>query len=359
MKILLVIDHFGSGGAQKQIVTLAVGLKRKGYQVEIFNYYSSIIFFREIIEKEQIKIFDSGGSKFKILNDLSILLKNNNYNYAISFLDTPNIYLLLASFTKFNLKVIISERSSYLNSRNKKNSIFKFILYIKAYKIISNSFTQANWLKKFWWLKSKILVIYNGYEINPPQNATNDVEYLLSIGRIGPEKNALNIMLAMEKFYELYGWMPKLYWAGKKDISHDGLKYLKILEDKLQINKILNQNWIWLGERKDISQLLNNCKALVHASFYEGLPNVVCEAMMHSRPVLLSNVCDHPLLIEEAKNGFLFNPYDINSILEAFVAFYSLNETQLLKMSHSARDFATKNLSIEKMINSYCKLLTN
>ena len=47
MKILLVIDHFGSGGAQKQIVTLAVGLKRKGFQVEIFNYYSSIIFFRE------------------------------------------------------------------------------------------------------------------------------------------------------------------------------------------------------------------------------------------------------------------------------------------------------------------------
>ena len=38
MKLLFVIDNLGTGGAQRQMVNLAVGLIAKGHQVRIFCY---------------------------------------------------------------------------------------------------------------------------------------------------------------------------------------------------------------------------------------------------------------------------------------------------------------------------------
>jgi glycosyltransferase involved in cell wall biosynthesis len=54
--------------------------------------------------------------------------------------------------------------------------------------------------------------------------------------------------------------------------------------------------------------------ALIHPSLYEGLPNAVCEALAAGLPVLISNVCDHPLLVVEGERGFLFDPSDPLSI---------------------------------------------
>ena len=44
MKILIVIDTLGSGGAQKLKVKLAKGLKKKGYEVEFFIYDSCLLY---------------------------------------------------------------------------------------------------------------------------------------------------------------------------------------------------------------------------------------------------------------------------------------------------------------------------
>ena len=74
------------------------------------------------------------------------------------------------------------------------------------------------------------------------------------------------------------------------------------------------KNWRWLGEESDIPGLLREHHALIHPSLYEGLPNVVCEALAAGMPVLVSNVCDHPLLVADGERGFLFDPADPGSI---------------------------------------------
>ena len=38
-RILLFIDSLGAGGAQRQLVGLAVMLKRRGYAVKVVTYY--------------------------------------------------------------------------------------------------------------------------------------------------------------------------------------------------------------------------------------------------------------------------------------------------------------------------------
>ena len=109
----------------------------------------------------------------------------------------------------------------------------------------------------------------------------------------------------------------------------------------------------WLGERKDIPELLRDNHALVLASFYEGLPNVVCEALAAATPVILSSVCDHPLLVPDGERGFLFTPDDPESIATAIQLLRGLDEDGWRRMAENSREYAEQNLTIDKMVSAY------
>ena len=49
MKILLVIDSLGSGGAQRLYSYLAKSLSKAGHQVEIFMYFSANLYKDDLL----------------------------------------------------------------------------------------------------------------------------------------------------------------------------------------------------------------------------------------------------------------------------------------------------------------------
>lgn len=53
MKILLFTDSLGAGGAQRQLVGLAVLLKKKGLEVKVCTYYD-IDFYQQYLEDNGI-----------------------------------------------------------------------------------------------------------------------------------------------------------------------------------------------------------------------------------------------------------------------------------------------------------------
>ena len=68
-------------------------------------------------------------------------------------------------------------------------------------------------------------------------------------------------------------------------------------------------------EKKDVSSYYKSYDYLIHPSIYEGLPNVICEALLDGMPVLASNVCDNGLLVREGERGFLL----IHEVLKIFL----------------------------------------
>ena len=360
LKILCVIDHFGSGGAQRQMVHLACGLKARGHQVEMFIYFPVFDFFRQQVDDAGITVHafnKKGGFSFKLLWRLVKLLKSERYDTVISFLGSPNIYSELACLAYPKTRLIVSERSSHYDDKSKITAFIKRLLHTTAQYIATNNYTHAEWLRQYFWIKNKVVTIYNGIQLGAvetlvPPASPSDLK-LIVVGRVGPEKNALRLIEALSIFHLRHGYCPTLTWVGKRDTRATGIDYWEKIEMLLNKYPEVKSNWIWMGERKDIFSLYNQHHAVVHPSLYEGLPNVICEALATGRPVLASNVCDHPLLVKNGERGFLFDPYDPRSIADAIEKLSYLTSQNWKSFSENARYYAEENLTMARMVEAY------
>ena len=94
-----MIDHFGSGGAQRQIVELACGLKSRGHQVEVFAYFPGHGFFRPRLDEQDIVVheYEKGpGFSLAVVRKLAALIAERGFEIVVSYLSSPNIYAELA-----------------------------------------------------------------------------------------------------------------------------------------------------------------------------------------------------------------------------------------------------------------------
>ena len=82
MKILIVIDSIGTGGAQKLKAELARGFSNAGNMVEIFTYNnSSDDYFKNVLIEEGVKIHvakkNKNGFSYSVLSTLRKLISND------------------------------------------------------------------------------------------------------------------------------------------------------------------------------------------------------------------------------------------------------------------------------------------
>jgi glycosyltransferase involved in cell wall biosynthesis len=359
----LVIDHFGAGGAQRQMVNLACGLKERGHDVQMFVYFPEYDFFRSVIDQTGIRVHPvrkGRGFSIKVVLRLMRLVRTERIEGVISFLNSPNVYAELARIGSPRTTLIVSERSSHHADTRRVAAMVKRLLHVLASRVVTNSRAHAAWLRRFPWLRDKVTTIYNGYAIaNRPEVDRQPIPALslLVIGRIGPEKNGINLVRALVHFHRKHGYVPNLSWVGNPDTRPAGVEYRRRLDELLDQHPEVSSRWAWLGERSDIPRLLEHHYALIHPSLYEGLPNVICEALMSGRPVLASEVCDHPNLVGDGRRGFLFDPEDPEAIAHAIERLAALSADQWLEMSFNARRYADEHLGIETMVSEYEALL--
>lgn len=99
-----------------------------------------------------------------------------------------------------------------------------------------------------------------------------------------------------------------------------------------KINEFSLQPYIeLLGQRKDVNDLLKLSDVYLSTSFQEGLPLSVMEAMASGLPLLLSDSRGNRDLVEENKNGELFD-FNIEDFSRKLMEFIDLDNRYLLEM---------------------------
>lgn len=359
MNLLLVIDSLISGGAQRQMALLAGGLAKRGHAVDLFLYYPQYDYFLPEVESAGVRIFrGSKQHRFDLgpVCDIARLLKRSHYDAATAFLTTPSHYLLAAGLLSGTQRLIVSERLSARQQELSRLEHLRTLPYVMADLIVSNSHLYAHQLSRARpALARKIVVISNAVPapfFNIPPRSTDSRIRLLSLGRVGLQKNPQTLVMALALLRRAGVALPDIDWAGRRETSRSDIEYIATVE-KIIHAEGLTPRWHWLGERKDIEQLLGSCDAVLLSSFFEGTPNAVCEALASGRPVIASAVGDVPRLVEEGRTGFLFDPNSAHSLMEALEKFLMLSAAERARMSENARDFAREHLSAERYISQW------
>lgn len=358
MRLLLVIDSLNSGGAQRQLVSLAIGLQQRGHNIEVFIYHPKYNYFKSQLLIAGIPIHTTTKKcRFSptTIYALRQLISRRKYDLVLSFLDTPNIYAELA-IIGLDIPLVVSERNMIPATRI---ALITRQLHRFAQHITVNSHHNRQILEKFFpWTSGKTSTIYNGIDLTTFKPlGDNDLRSesqirLLALGTIVQRKNILSLIHALKYYRSQFGTPPIINWAGKRDYTADGENTYSKANMLLEQHK-LTSYWNWLGERKDIPSLLNDHDALIHPSYREGLPNAICEALAAGLPVLASNISDHPRLIEQGVTGYLFDWSDPVSIAKTVNSFSQLQIEQRREMSEAARNYAENFLSLSNYIDSY------
>jgi glycosyltransferase involved in cell wall biosynthesis len=167
-----------------------------------------------------------------------------------------------------------------------------------------------------------------------------------------PDKNILGLIRALSLIRREH---PEIciVWAGR---VHDNLYHQLCINELNSLG--LSSHWQWAGERLDIEALYQHARLLVLPSFHEGLPNVAAEALASGLPCALSNVADAPRIIDNGRNGALFDPCDVSDIAQAILRLIARQaERQGFVMRNAARVYAERHFGEEAMVSAYLRLL--
>jgi glycosyltransferase involved in cell wall biosynthesis len=119
-----------------------------------------------------------------------------------------------------------------------------------------------------------------------------------------------------------------------------------------------DENIVWHGwvDRSTLRDIYRRCDVLVNPSLYEGLPNVVLEAMACGLPVLASRVIGNDELVIDGRTGYLFDPENENE-LENLLRKILKDRSVLLEMAVYARQLAISQYTWGAVADAYLRLM--
>jgi glycosyltransferase involved in cell wall biosynthesis len=359
LKILCFIDSLGSGGAQRQLVNLAIGFKEKGHDVSFLVYHHEPFYLKDI-ERYHIPyhcILDD--NYLKRLFKLRSFIRKGNYDSILSFLEAANFIATLSGFPFRRWKLIVGERSANPNIlSSKKLRFYRWFHFFTDY-VVANSQVNIEMVKKInpFLSSKKYKVIYNIVESSLWRPSRSYIPF--KDGKINIvvaashqyHKNAKGLINAINNLPLETKNKIKIDWYGdeRQDTS---LKENLILLRESNLESILTFH----KASKNLIEKMQLADAVGLFSFYEGLPNVICEAMSVGKPVLTSKVSDLPVILKGTRN-ILFDPTKIDEICSALKEISSYNIEELQNIGLKNREIALSIFNNENVINNYLKLL--
>ena len=352
-RIVLFVDGLTQGGAQRQLVGLAGLLQQKGHLVQVVTYHDTP-FYESDLKHLGIKhlCFQRPNSKVKLIVRIRHLFKEQRPDVVFSYLDTPNTIASVLKLTGMKYKLIVSERNTTqrLTLRDKT----RFFLYRWADAIVPNSFSQERFIiNHFPHLNRKIQVITNFVDLDLFQpvikEKRNGLIKIIGAGRIERQKN-IGCLIKATKLVKDQGYEIHVDWYGRLTALIN--EYLRQI-DHLKLQGVFSFH----EPTTAIQEKYQEADLFCLPSFYEGYPNVLCEAMACGLPVICSDVCDNPIIMAEGENGYLFNPHDPHELATQIVRFAKKSVEARELMGRKSRELAEEKFNKEKFVNSYLKLI--
>ncbi len=205
--------------------------------------------------------------------------------------------------------------------------------------------------------ENRVRAIVNAVPLKKP-----DARILEDLKREYPRRPGQVFMLCAGRFHEQKGHEylisaaallePSVRQRIKIFLAGDGP-----LEEELKQSiaaKSLQENFVFTGYLKGLSEYLQFCDLLVLPSLWEGLPRVILEAFNQGRPAIATDIPGTAEVLEDRKNGLVVKARSAEDLARAMREVLEHPET-LAGMQAGALA-SSKKYSFEAMVRNYHEL---
>ena len=362
-RVALVTNGLTRAGAERQLLHLATALRRRGDEVGLISIMATEAF------ADEVAALDIPVAHLRVrapLRGLSAIRAGTRVLRAwqpdalISFVYQANVLGRLAGRLASVPVVISSVRNERFGGRGRE-------LVMRATDRLStvtttNSHAAGERLVDRRIVPSdRLVVIPNGIDLEPFRRAgaersalrsqlgiPDDQFVWLAAGRLEPQKDYPTLLAALAQC----STSPRehcLLIAGQGQLRSE----LERAAAELGLSRRVR----FLGLREDVPQLVAACDAMVLASRFEGLPNVVMEAMAGARPVVATRVGGTPELVEHGVSGLLVDPGDPGALARAMCQVMAEPEASRLAMGSVGRAVIAEHYSLAALNDQWLGLL--
>lgn len=340
--IAICTHALAAGGAERQWVYLAVGLKRCGFDVLFFTFIQSAYPNRpyyDALKESEIDVIDVGmlpaslilqhqldSVEMERIKQEKVLNKNRLIRIAIAFkafgvravysqLDEPNIYFSAAARIISVEKLLISFRNfppnnfSYLKNDWMEGE-YRKLVNDKRVKMTSNFIFSGEAYAEWLGFESKrVHVVQNAIdysklpsicardalEIRSELGIPNEAKLILGVFRLSEEKRPFDFLkVCFKTLADDHNVFAILCGDGplKDDIGSEIMR-----------NRAIADRFVRLSHFKNIYALMAASDVLLHTAKFEGMPNVIMEAMTVGMPVVSTAVGAVPEMMRPYKLG--------------------------------------------------------
>ena len=185
-------------------------------------------------------------------------------------------------------------------------------------------------------------------EVRRELDVGNDDFLWLAMGRLHPQKDYATLLAAFARLVDEHP-PARLRIAGEGRLAGE----LTALVDELGLAGRARL----VGLRDDVPRLLGAADALVLASAWEGLPNVVMEAMAAGLPCVATRVGGVPELVEDGRTGTLVPPGDPGALARAMAGIMALPPAEREAMGERGRATVADRFSPDRVGEQWLELL--
>ena len=361
MKILCFVDELGSGGAQRQLITMAKGLLRRGHEVRFLIYHPGGHFLPELEAAKIACVCIPKTGRVRRVLKVRRVLREGRQDVVLAFLEAPSLYAELAGLPFRKWGLVVGERSAHPETGTGWRRWLRWP-HRFADAVVANSHTNRQMLEQAWpALRPRLHTIYNALDLNrfyplpvPRDGADpNSPLRMVVVASYQRLKNMMGLAQALELLHQGGGKAIVVDWYGGTAPDPEPLREAAAFIQAHGLTSTLRLH----PPIREVEAEYQRADMVGLFSQYEGLPNVVCEGMACGKPIVMSDVCDARHLVEDGKNGLLCDPRSPASIAKAIRRMASLDPDQRLRMGLDSRRRAEALFDPEVCLGRYEQIL--
>ncbi len=371
--ICLMVNGLERAGAETQVYRLATGLALRGWRVHLISilqpaaYLDSLI--RAGVEVLSLDVISGKPTPGVLLRTVR-LLRRIRPSLLITFMYQANLLGRVAGWLAGVPIIISSIRNEYFGGSNvdkEDRSVRAREGWIRRtdrlvrQTVVNSQLVARSLASRGVVPGEKLTVIPNAVPVDEiaavdvdrqamrRQLGIGEEDFLwLHVGHMREQKGH-GVLLEAFRRLETESQLQRLWLVGEGVLREEVSEKVRQhhLEERVEL----------LGHREDVPVLLQLADALVLASSWEGLPNVLLEAHAAGLPIVSTRVGGVDEIVLDGQSGFLVPPGDPKALTDAMDRLRSLPVKQRRSMGQTGENHVRVRFDTEHVLDAWEELI--